>query len=183
MQGPVYGTRIKEMTDKRLHTRFDFDEVWGTVVNRFCIEAILGIPLTIYGKGDQTRGYLSLEDSVNALNLLIENPPEYGNYRVVNQFVELLSINEIAKIVQKSAKTLGIDVEIKYYENPRVEANKHYYNPEIKILPKLGFKPKFRMSNLVGQMIEDLIPYKNRISKFQDRILPYTNWKKIENKR
>jgi UDP-sulfoquinovose synthase len=183
MQGPVYGTRTKEITDERLHTRFDFDEVWGTVVNRFAVESVLGIPLTAYGAGGQIRGYLSLEDSVTALSLLIENPPEKGEHRSVNQFVELLSINEIAEIVKKAAKKQGIDIEIEHMENPRIEADRHYYNPEIKVLPSLGFHPKLKMADLAGQLIKDLKPYKTRINGFRDRILPHTNWRRVENAR
>ena len=183
MQGPVYGTRTKEITDERLHTRFDFDEVWGTVVNRFAVESVLGIPLTAYGAGGQIRGYLSLEDSVEALNLLVENPPERGEHRSVNQFVELLSINEIADIVQKAAKKQGIDISVDHLENPRIEADRHYYNPEIKVLPSLGFHPKLKMADLAGQLIKDLKPYKSRINRFRDRILPHTNWRKVENAR
>lgn len=182
-QGPVYGTRTKEITDERLHTRFDFDEVWGTVVNRFAVESVLDIPLTAYGAGGQIRGYLSLEDSVEALNLLIENPPEKGEHRSVNQFVELLSINQIADIVQKAAKKQGIEIRIEHLENPRIEADRHYYNPEIKVLPSLGFHPKLKMSDLAGQLIKDLKPYKARISRFRDRILPHTNWRRVENAR
>lgn len=182
-QGPVYGTRTKEITDEKLHTRFDFDEVWGTVVNRFCVESVLGIPLTAYGQGGQIRGYLSLEDSMEALNLLIENPAAPGEHRTANQFVELLSINQIADLVQKAAKKQGIDISVEHIENPRVEADRHYYNPEIKVLPKLGFKPKLHMADLAPQLIKDLIPYKARIGKFRDRIMPHTNWRKTENAR
>ncbi len=183
MQGPVYGTRTKEITDDKLHTRFDFDEVWGTVVNRFCVEAALGIPLTAYGKGGQTRGYLSLEDSVEALKLLVENPPEKGDYRVVNQFVELLSINDIAEIVRKASNKLGLDAEVEHLENPRVEAERHYYNPEIKVLPKLGFRRKLKMSDLAEQLIKDILPYRSRIIRYKNAIQPHTNWRNVENAR
>jgi nucleoside-diphosphate-sugar epimerase len=183
MQGPVYGTRTTEITDERLHTRFDFDEVWGTVVNRFCVESVLGVPLTVYGSGEQIRGYLSLEDSIQALSLLIENPPERGEYRVANQFVELLSINNIAETVKKAAEKEGIKVNIGKYENPRVEADRHYYKPEIKVLPKLGFRPTLKMADLAGQLVKDLVPYKKHMAKFHDRILPYTNWRRTENTR
>lgn len=182
-QGPVYGTRTKEITDERLHTRFDFDEVWGTVVNRFAVESVLGMPLTTYGAGGQIRGYLSLEDSMEALNLLIENPPKKGEHRTANQFVELLSINQIAEIVQKSAAKLGMKVEIQHLENPRVELETHYYHPEITVLPSLGFKPKLKMADLAGQLIKDITPYKARMQKHQDRIMPHTNWRKVENAR
>ncbi len=182
-QGPVYGTRTKEITDEKLHSRFDFDEVWGTVVNRFCVESVLDIPLTAYGAGGQIRGYLSLEDSMEALNLLVENPPEKGEHRTANQFVELLSINEIADIVKKAAKKEGIDIEVQHIDNPRVEADRHHYKPEIKVLPSLGFHPKLKMADLGGQIIKDLKPYKTRINGFRDRILPHTNWRKTENAR
>jgi len=183
MQGPVYGTRTKEITDEKLHTRFDFDEIWGTVVNRFCVQSVLGMPLTAYGKGHQVRGYLSLEDSVTALSLLVNHPPQPGEYRVANQFVELLSINQIADIVKSAAKQLGIEVEISHVENPRVEADSHYYNPERKVLPALGFHPRLKMADLAGQLISDLVPYKSRMEKFKGRIMPYTRWKKVDNSR
>jgi len=183
MQGPVYGTRTREITDERLHTRFDFDEVWGTVVNRFCVQSVLGMPLTAYGKGTQVRGYLSLEDSVTALSLLVNNPPPRGEYRVANQFVELLSINQIAEIVKESAKKLGIQVEISHVENPRVEADSHYYNPERKVLPALGFRPKLKMADLAGQLISDLVPCKTHMERFKNSIMPRTKWRNVDNTR
>jgi Nucleoside-diphosphate-sugar epimerases len=160
MQGPVYGTRTEEITGERFFTRFDFDEVWGTVVNRYCVEAVLGLPLTPYGKGGQTRGFLSLEDSVEALRILIENPPKQGEYRHVNQFVELRSVREIATFVQEAARELGLDVKVEHVPNPRVEAEEHYYNPELKVLPSLGFRPKKVMREEVKVMIKDLLPFK-----------------------
>ena len=183
MQGPVYGTRTREITDERLHSRFDFDEVWGTVVNRFCVQSVLGMPLTAYGKGHQVRGYLSLEDSITALSLLINHPPQDGQYRAVNQFVELLSINQIGELVKSSAKQLGLEVEINHVENPRVEADFHYYNPERKILPALGFHPRLKMTDLAVQLIGDLVPYKSHMEKFRNRIMPHTKWRKVDNAR
>ncbi|NON61246.1 UDP-sulfoquinovose synthase [Acidianus sp. RZ1] len=177
MQGPVYGTRTSEIVEESLRTRFDFDETWGTVVNRFCVEAILGIPLTPYGKGGQTRGFLSLEDSINALTLLLENPPKREEYRVVNQFMEIYSINEIAEIVKRAGEDLGLDVTINHVENPRVEAEEHYYNPERKVLPTLGYKPKKNLAEEVKIMIEDLIPYKDRLERYKTAIMPKTKWK------
>lgn len=178
MQGPVYGSRIPEIVNESLRTRFDFDEVWGTVVNRFCVEAVLGLPLTPYGKGGQTRGFISLEDSVEALRLLIENPPKQGEYRVVNQFMEIHSVNEIAQIVKEAGEELGLHVEIKHVENPRVEAEEHYYNPERRILESLGFTPKRFMREEVKNIIEDLLPYKERLERFKDVIMPKTKWRK-----
>lgn len=178
MQGPVYGTRTEEIIEETLRTRFDFDEVWGTVVNRFCVEAIIGQPLTVYGKGGQTRGFLSLEDSMQALTLLLEHPPKQGEYRLVNQFAEVYSVRQIAQIVKKAGEELGLDVQIGNYPNPRVEAEEHYYNPEIKILPSLGFYPKKRLPEEVKIMIKDLLPYKERLERYRHVIPPKTKWKK-----
>lgn len=178
MQGPVYGTRTEEIIEETLRTRFDFDEVWGTVVNRFCVEAIIGQPLTVYGKGGQTRGFLSLEDSMQALTLLLEHPPKQGEYRLVNQFAEVYSVSQIAQIVKKAGEELGLNVQIGNYPNPRVEAEEHYYNPEIKILPSLGFYPKKRLPEEVKIMIKDLLPYKERLERYKHVIPPKTKWKK-----
>ena len=177
MQGPVYGTRTSEIVHESLRTRFDIDEAWGTVVNRFCAEAVIGHPLTVYGKGGQTRGFISLEDSVTAVKLLIENPPSQGKYRVVNQFAEVYSVRQIAQIVKEGAEKLGLKVEVSSLENPRVEKEEHYYNPVRKILPSLGFSPKKNLRDEVVYMIEDLLPYKERIERFRHGIPPKTKWK------
>lgn len=178
MQGPVYGTRISEIVNESLYTRFDFDEVWGTVVNRYCVEAIIGMPLTPYGKGGQTRGFISLEDSMEALRILLENPPKQGEYRVANQFAEVYSVRRIAEIVKEAAEGLGLSVEIRNVENPRVEKEEHYYNPEVKLLPSLGFKPKKVLSEEVKVMLKDLLPYKDRLRNYSHVILPKTKWRK-----
>ncbi|MDT7861382.1 MAG: UDP-sulfoquinovose synthase [Saccharolobus sp.] len=178
MQGPVYGTRTEEIIDEKLRTRFDFDEVWGTVVNRYCVEAILGLPLTPYGKGGQTRGFISLEDSMQALTILLEHPPSQGEYRVVNQIHEVLSVSQIANMVKEVGESLGLKVEIQHVKNPRVEKEEHYYNVESKILPSLGFTPKKKMKDEIKFMLEDLIPYKSRLEKFKHVIFPRTDWRK-----
>jgi len=177
MQGPVYGTRTEEITDESLRTRFDFDETWGTVINRYCVEAVLGLPLTPYGKGKQTRGFISLEDSVEALRILLENPPKQGEYRVVNQFAEIYNVTQLAHIVKEAAEQLGMRVDITHVRNPRVEAEEHYYNPEIKVLPSLGFRPKKNIKEETKVMLKDLLPYKNRLERFKEAIMPKTHWK------
>ncbi|AEB95932.1 UDP-sulfoquinovose synthase [Metallosphaera cuprina] len=177
MQGPVYGTKTEEIIDEELRTRFDFDETWGTVINRYCVEALLGLPITPYGKGKQTRGFISLEDSVEALRLLIENPPKQGEYRVVNQFAEIFNVYELAQIVKNAAVELGLKTEIRSVENPRIEKEEHYYNPEIKILPSLGFRPRKDVRGEVKIMIKDLIPYKERLERFKHVIMPKTRWR------
>jgi nucleoside-diphosphate-sugar epimerase len=178
MQGPVYGTRTSEIVHESLRTRFDIDEAWGTVVNRFCAEAVIGHPLTVYGKGGQTRGFISLEDSVTAVKLLIEHPPDQGKYRVVNQFAEVYSVRQIAEIVKEAAEKVGLGkVEMHHLENPRVEKEEHYYNPTRRILPSLGFRPTRILRDEVPYMLEDLLQYKERIERFREGIPPKTKWR------
>lgn len=183
MQGPVYGSRTKEMTDERLRTRMDFDEVWGTVVNMLCFEAAMKMPLMIYGEGKQTRAFLSLEDSIDALRLLIENPPKDDGYRVANQFVEVKSISEIAELVQAAAKKQGTKLQIEHTIHPRVEAASHYYNPEIIVLKELGFSPKLKMADLLPQMISDLGPYVKDLEKYKVVVIPKTIWTNARNEK
>ena len=186
-QGPVYGTRTEEMKSDELRTRFDFDEVWGTVLNRYCVEAVAGIPLTPYGEGGQTRGFISLEDSIEALSLLIEHPPEQGTMRVVNQYDESRSVMELANMVKKAGDELGLNVQIKPVPDPRVEAQHHYYNVERCVLPSLGFKPKHSVEGEIPVMLKDLMSYRERLIEKRDAILlagsnAGVNWVRTSNK-
>ena len=178
MQGVVYGTRTNDMTDDRLLTRFDFDEVWGTALNRFCAQAIIGHPLTPYGLGEQIRGFIALRDSMQCLTIATENPPDKGEYRVFNQFDETYTINELAETVQKVGNKLGYDVKIQHPENPRVEAEKHYYNPDHEKLYKLGFKPAHPLEEELEIMFKDLEKFKERILAKKERIMPTVYWRK-----
>ncbi|RLI45538.1 NAD-dependent dehydratase [Candidatus Bathyarchaeota archaeon] len=178
MQGVVYGTRTDDMIDDRLLTRFDFDEVWGTALNRFCAQAIIGHPLTAYGLGEQKRGFIALRDSIQCLTIATENPPDKGEYRVFNQFDETYTINELAETVQKIGNKLGYDVEIQHPENPRVEAEKHYYNPHHEKLYKLGFKPVHSLEEELEIMFKDLEKFKDRILAKKERIMPTVYWRK-----
>ena len=178
MQGPVYGTRTKDISDPRLFTRFDFDETWGTVVNRYCAEAVLGIPLTVYGKGGQTRGFLSLEDSVEALRLLVENPAEKGTFRTVNQFRELFSVMQLAEYVQTAAKSVDMDTTIGHMENPRIEKEEHYYNIDRKVLPALGFDNlKRNIREELVSMLTDLNGQRPRLEQYRSAVMPKTMWR------
>jgi UDP-sulfoquinovose synthase len=176
MQGVVYGTRTNEMIDDSLMTRFDFDESFGTVINRYCAEALIGLPLTPYGQGKQKRGFIDLVDSIQCLTIAIENPAARGEYRVFNQLDEVHSISELAEIVSTVAKKLGIDTEIKNLENPRTEKAEHYYKVDNENLKKLGFKPTRKIQETVEIMLKDLSKHKDRILEKREAILPKTKW-------
>ena len=179
MQGVVYGTQTSEINKYNLYTRFDIDEVWGTALNRFCTQAVLGYALTAYGKGNQRRGFLSLEDSIKCLTLGIEKEPEEGEYRVYNQFDEHYSINELTELVAKRAKALfNRDVEIKHYPNPRVEKEDHYYNPEHKKLKELGYKPSRNLPEDIESILKDVYKFREKAENLRSVIEPKTVWEK-----
>ena len=182
MQGPVYGTWTEEtQADERLVTRFDFDGGFGTVVNRFCVMADINYPLSIYGKGGQTRGYIDLRDSIRCMELSIENPPENGEYRVFNQFTETFSIREIAENVVEAASRLGIEAKVEHIENPRVEAEEHFYEADHQKLLDLGLEPH-RMVDSLEAMLRDLIAYKDREAAKENVIAPKIRWEDVREK-
>ena len=176
MQGVVYGTRIKEITDEKLHTTFHFDEVFGTVINRYCSQAIIGHPLTVYGKGGQTRGFLALQDSIQCLSLLIANPPQEGEYRVVNQFDEQYKVSELADRVKRIGDKKGLGVEIQQIENPRLEKEEHYYKADHEQLKNLGFKPTRHIDDEISVMLDDLVTVKERIQAKKASIVKVVKW-------
>lgn len=178
MQGIVYGTKTKEIENESYHTRFDFDEAFGTVINRFCAQAVIDYPLTVHGLGGQTRGFLALSDSIQCISLLIENPPDVGQYRVVNQFDEQYSVMALAKKVQRIGQKKGWGVEIINKENPRLEAEEHYYSAEHSILQKLGFKRTREIDDEIGIMLDHLQEYKNRIEEKKSMIVKNIKWQK-----
>jgi len=176
MQGIVYGTRTKQMVADELLTRFDFDECFGTAINRFCAQAVIGHKLTPYGKGGQTRGYLALTDSIQCLTIATENPPEKGEYRVFNQLDKTYKINDLAETVQKVARRKGMDVEIESVDNPRVEKEEHVYKVRAEKLRNLGFKETRTLEEEVEIMLKDLTRFKNRILAKKEVIMPKTYW-------
>ena len=179
MQGVVYGTRTLEIVKEENFTRFDFDEVFGTAINRYCAQAVIGHPLTVYGKGGQTRGFLALVDSIQCISLLLEKPAEDGQYRVVNQFDEQYSVSELAKRVQALGNKRGLDVDIQRFENPRVEKEEHYYKADHDQLRKLGFKATRHIDDEIGIMLNDLIDQRSRIEEKRDAIVKVIKWKGI----
>jgi len=177
MQGVVYGTKTNEINDEKNHTRFDFDAIFGTAINRFCAQAVVGYPLTPYGKGHQIRGFLALVDSIQCMSLILDNPPELGEYRVINQFDEQYKISELAERVQKIGNKKGLDVEIKNVENPRVELEEHYYKADHEKLRKIGFKPTRNIDDEINIMLDDLLVHKDRINEKKDAIRKVLTWR------
>ena len=177
MQGVVYGTRTHEITNKENFTRFDFDEVFGTAINRYCAQAVIGHPLTVYGKGGQTRGFLALVDSIQCISLLLKNPADEGQYRVVNQFDEQYTVLDLANRVQAIGNKKGLDIDVQRFENPRVEKEDHYYKADHEQLKKLGFKATRHIDDEIGIMIDDLIEQKDRILEKKDAIIKIIKWR------
>lgn len=174
-QGPVYGIETDEAAgDDRLLTIFNYDDVFGTVLNRFLVQAAVGFPLTVYGKGGQTRGYLDIRDTLACVELSIRNPADRGRYRVFNQFVETFTVNELADRVVRAGKNLGVSVEVKNIPNPRREAEEHYYNPTHTGLLDLGLEPHYLTEDVATHMLSSVLKYKDRIR--QDYILPKVAW-------
>jgi len=138
---------------------------------------VVGYPLTPYGKGHQIRGFLALTDSIQCISLLIDNPPESEEYRVINQFDEQYKISELADRVQKIGNKKGLDVEIKNVENPRVELEEHYYKADHEKLKKIGFKPTQHIDDEIGLMLDDLIVHKDRINEKREAIRKVLTWR------
>jgi UDP-sulfoquinovose synthase len=177
-QGVVYGIETEDTTlDERLNTRFDYDEVFGTALNRFCLQAVIGHPLTVYGTGGQTRGYLNIVDTIRCVELAILNPPEAGEYRVFNQFTEQFSVLDLARLVQSAGKQVGIDVRVDHLDNPRVEKEEHYYKATHTKLLDLGLEPHLLSETLIESMFATIERYKARV--IFDHILPVTRWRGI----
>ena len=175
-QGVVYGIETEETArDERLITRFDYDEVFGTVLNRFCVQAVIGHPLTVYGAGTQTRGFLNIRDTLACVELAATNPAERGEFRVFNQFTEQFSVIELAELVKGAAEHLGYSVELQHCENPRVEKEEHYYNAVHTKLLDLGLEPKLLGEELVESMIHAIERHKGRV--IESSIDPKTRWR------
>ena len=174
-QGVVYGIRTDETDlDERLCTRFDYDEVLGTALNRFCVQAVVGYPLTVYGKGGQTRGFLNIIDTMQCVRLAIETPAERGEFRVFNQFTEQFSVTDLAERVQRVGEAMGINVAVDSVTDPRIEAEEHYYNATHTKLLDLGLEPHLLTDEVVGHLIETIQRYKDRI--LLEPIAPKTKW-------
>ena len=181
-QGVVYGTLTEEVAlDEALINRFDYDEVFGTVLNRFCAQAAIGHALTVYGKGGQTRGFLDIRDTVRCIEIACMNPSKRGECRVFNQFTEQFSVLQLAELTQAAAKELGLRVEIEHHPDPRVEAEDHYYNAKHSKLIDLGLKPHLLSNALLDSLLNIALKYKDRIDP--QLMLPRVNWRSTRNDR
>jgi UDP-sulfoquinovose synthase len=174
------------MTDETAYSeelinRFDYDEVFGTVLNRFCVQAAIGHPLTVYGKGGQTRGFLDIRDTVRCIELACLNPSGAGECRVFNQFTEQFSVLDIAELVRTAAAHLGLTVEINHLPDPRVEAEQHYYNAKHSKLIDLGLKPHFLSDSLLDSLMNIAVKYSDRIDR--STLYPTVNWRNVRNER
>jgi UDP-sulfoquinovose synthase len=175
-QGPVYGIETDELAaDERLAPIFNYDDVFGTVLNRFIVQAVCGFPLTVYGKGGQVRGYLNIRDTLQCVELAVNNPVEAGDFRVLNQFTETFSVNDLAAHVKKVGDEMGLGVTVKSVENPRRELEEHYYNPKNTGLFELGLQPHYLTGEVIGGMLDYVGRHAGNIN--QDRILPEVGWR------
>jgi len=181
-QGIVYGTVTDEVIlNEALINRFDYDEVFGTVLNRFCVQAAIGHPITVYGEGGQTRGFLDIRDTVRCIELAVMNPAERGGCRVFNQFTEQFSVVQLARLVQAAAMKLGLCVEIDHLPDSRVESEQHYYNAKHSKLIDLGLSPHLLCDSLLDSLMNIAIQYRDYIDP--SVFLPRVNWRKATNDR
>jgi UDP-sulfoquinovose synthase len=181
-QGVVYGTMTDEAAlDEALINRFDYDDVFGTVLNRFCVQAAIGQPLTVYGKGGQTRGFLDIRDTVRCIEIACHNPAAKHECRVYNQFTEQFSILDLARLVEAAAKKMGIAVEIDHIPDPRVEAEQHYYNAKHSKLVDLGLQPHHLSDSLLDSLMNIALKYRDRVDT--SLMLPQVNWREPKNER
>jgi UDP-sulfoquinovose synthase len=177
MQGPVYGISTPECDlDERLLPNFHYDDIFGTVVNRFVVQAVAGIPLTVYGKGGQKRGYLNLNDTLQCVELAANSPVPSGELRILNQFTERFSVNELADRVQKAGNALSLGVEIESIENPRKEKEDHYYNAAHSGLLELGLEPHFMDEAVLQGMLETVMRHRDQIDR--SIVMPRVRWNK-----
>jgi UDP-sulfoquinovose synthase len=175
-QGVVYGVETEETAlDERLVTRFDYDELFGTALNRFCVQAVIGHPLTVYGNGSQTRGFLNIKDTLQCVELAVSNPAALGEFRVFNQFTEQFNVRELAELVVRAGAELGYEVTAERYVNPRVEAEDHYYNAANRKLLELGLEPHHLGEELVQSLLRVISRYRDRV--ITRAIEPSVRWR------
>jgi UDP-sulfoquinovose synthase len=175
-QGVVYGF---ETDHTRLHpdlrTSFHYDDIFGTVINRFLVQAAAGSPLTVYGKGQKSRSILNLRDTIKFVELAVENPPRPGEFRVFNQFTEVFTVNQLAAMVREAARTKGIEVAIQHLENPRHEPDELPYGVKPANLAAWGLSPHLLSEGMIREMLDYIAGAAARINR--DVFLPRIKWR------
>ena len=175
-QGVVYGLETTETgLDPRLVTRFDYDAIFGTALNRFMVQAVIGMPMTVYGQGGQTRGFLDIRDTLACVELALNTPAHQGEFRVFNQFTEQFNVLQLATLVRDAAHAHGITATIQHIENPRVEKETHYYNAAHRKLIDLGLQPHYLSDTLIDSVMQ--LVYAQRDQVRPDLVLPSVNWR------
>ena len=175
-QGVVYGVLTDQTAiDDSLINRLDYDGVFGTALNRFCVQAAIGYPLTVYGKGGQRRSFLNIRDTVRCIEIAVANPAGMGEFRVFNQFTEQFNVLELAQMVMRVGCENGLKVQIQHLTNPRVEKEEHYYNAKNTRLRDLGLEPHFLSDSLLDSLVRFAIRFKDRVDTSQ--ILPQVSWR------
>ncbi len=175
MQGPVYGFDTNEINgNEKIYTSFSYDDIFGTVLNRFIVQAVAGETLTVYGNGSQKRGYLNITDSIKCIDIATKFPASKGELNIFNQYTETFSIIQLAKKVIEAGKKIGINAKFKNIKNPRVEKENHYYKPSNKKFIKLGLKPNFLTQKILCEMIIKVEKHKKSIKN--KNFLPTVNW-------
>ena len=181
-QGVVYGSITPETEqDAALVNRLDYDEIFGTALNRFCVQAVCGEPITVYGAGGQTRGFLDIRDTVRCVELACAHPAKPGEYRVFNQFTEQFSVQGLADIVVAAAGRLGIRARIEHLPDPRVEAEQHYYNARHSRLLELGLEPHLLSEGLLQSILAVALKHRDRIDPAT--LHPRVDWRRPTNPR
>ncbi len=176
MQGPVYGLSTEQSDiNQQLLPNFHYDDIFGTAVNRFLVQAVAGVPLTVYGKGGQTRGYLNIRDTLQCVSLAMETPVEKGKLRILNQFTEQFSVNELAERISRVGNAMGLNVTVESIDNPRKEPEEHYYNAIHSGLLDLGLEPHYMTDDVIASMLEQVMTYRDHIDV--RKIMPRVRWK------
>lgn len=180
-QGVVYGVATEEtLAHPDLATRFDYDQIYGTALNRFCVQAAIEYPLTVYGSGRQTWPCISLADAMRCVRIAVETVPAEGEYRVFNQFTEYSTIGALAELVCQEGQKRELETRVQALDNPRVEKEIHYYRPEHQKLPALGFEPEVLLQDTVGPLIDAALVHRERVNRA--RIAPTVNWRRTDNR-
>ena len=176
MQGPVYGIATPQVDlAPLLAPNFHYDDIFGTVLNRFLVQAVAGLPLTVYGKGGQTRGYLNLLDTLQCIDLATAHPAKPGELRILNQFTEQFSVNQLAVHVKRVGDAMGLNVCVEHIDNPRREAEEHYYNAAHSGLLELGLNPHYLTDDVVADLLQRVLPHRQKIDPA--KIRPRVRWR------